>query len=222
MGRTASGVKGISLVGDDYVVAAALASPDRTLLTACANGYGKRTPIGPNAAPEAEKPGEGDDDDVDDTLERDALPTEDIADQEPEEISADGDDNEADEDGEGDGGGKNLSNRSYRTIRRGGKGLRDIKASKRNGKVIGAVRVYDDDEVMMITAQGQIQRIAVSDIRIMGRNTQGVRIMTLDDGDTLVAVKRIPKDENSVQDAPENATVEKTTEESPTGDEIES
>jgi hypothetical protein len=46
--------------------------------------------------------------------------------------------------------------------------------------------------------------------------------MTLDDGDTLVAVKRIPKDENSVQDAPENATVEKTTDESTTGDEIES
>ena len=59
---------------------------------------------------------------------------------------------------------------------------------------IGAVRVYNDNEVMMITAQGQIQRIAVSDIRIMGRNTQGVRIMTLDDDDTLVAIKRIPKD----------------------------
>ena len=52
----------------------------------------------------------------------------------------------------------------------------------------------------MITAQGQLQRIAVSDIRIMGRNTQGVRIMTLDDGDTLVAVKRIPKDENSTKE----------------------
>ena len=52
----------------------------------------------------------------------------------------------------------------------------------------------------MITAQGQIQRIAVSDIRILGRNTQGVRIMTLDADDTLVAIKRIPKDENSAKE----------------------
>ncbi|MCL2119852.1 MAG: DNA gyrase subunit A [Planctomycetaceae bacterium] len=211
MGRSASGVKGIALVGDDYVVAAALASPDRTLLTACANGYGKRTPIGPNAVPEAEKPGVADgngddDDDIDETPERDELPVKDIGEPELDDVQVDeiesGEDN-ADEDGDADGTGKNASNRSYRTIRRGGKGLRDIKASKRNGKVIGAVRVYDDDEVMMITAQGQIQRIAVSDIRILGRNTQGVRIMTLDEGDTLVAVKRIPKDAAGASDTPE-------------------
>ena len=45
----------------------------------------------------------------------------------------------------------------------------------------------------MITAKGQIQRISVRDVRVMGRNTQGVRLMNLDAGDTLVAVKRIPK-----------------------------
>jgi DNA gyrase subunit A len=215
MGRAASGVKGISLRKDDYVVAAVLASPDRTMLTVCANGYGKRTPIGPNAAPEAEKPGVADDgddvDDIDETLERDDLPTEGISDEISAEENADenidGDievdevgEADGDHDADGDGGGKSSSNRSYRTIRRGGKGQLDIKVTKRNGKVIGAVRVYDDDVVMMITAQGQIQRIAVSDIRIMGRNTQGVRIMTLDDDDTIVAVKRIPKDAGGARD----------------------
>jgi DNA gyrase subunit A len=57
----------------------------------------------------------------------------------------------------------------------------------------------DGDEVMMITAQGQIQRIAVTDIRVMGRSTQGVRLMNLDKGDTLVAIKRIPKIEGAAE-----------------------
>ena len=51
------------------------------------------------------------------------------------------------------------SQRSYRTQRRGGKGLHDIKTTDRNGPVIGIVRVHDDDEVMMITARGKLQRI---------------------------------------------------------------
>jgi len=81
----------------------------------------------------------------------------------------------------------------YTAKRRGGLGLKDIKTTERNGSVIGICRVRDEDEVMMITAKGQIQRIAVKDVRVMGRNTQGVRLMNLDAGDTLVAVKRIPK-----------------------------
>jgi hypothetical protein len=82
----------------------------------------------------------------------------------------------------------------------GGLGLKDIKTTARNGSVIGICRVRDEDEVMMITAQGQIQRIAVSVVRVMGRNTQGVRLMNLDEGDTLVAVKRIPKIESETAD----------------------
>ena len=83
----------------------------------------------------------------------------------------------------------------YRTQRRGGKGLRDIKTTDRNGPVIGIVRVRDDDELLMMTARGKIQRIAVSDISVIGRNTQGVRIMSLDEGDTLAAVVRVPREE---------------------------
>ena len=97
---------------------------------------------------------------------------------------------------EGEGENDYSSQRTYRTQRRGGKGLRDIKTRPRNGPVIGICRVQDDDEVMMITARGKIQRIRAADISIVGRNTQGVRIMHLDDDDKLVAAKRVPHDEN--------------------------
>jgi DNA gyrase subunit A len=100
------------------------------------------------------------------------------------------------EEHEGEEGEDLPSQRCYRTQRRGGKGLRDIKTTDRNGPVIGIVRVHDEDELLIMTARGKIQRIRASDISIVGRNTQGVRIMSLDEDDTLVAVKRVPKDEN--------------------------
>ena len=84
----------------------------------------------------------------------------------------------------------------YRTQNRGGKGLRDIKTNDRNGPVIGIVPVTDEDELIMMTARGQIQRVMVSDFNPIGRNTQGVRIMTLDEDDTLAAIVRVPKEED--------------------------
>ena len=63
--------------------------------------------------------------------------------------------------------------------------------------MVGIVRVSDEDELLMMTAHGKIQRIAASDVSIIGRNTQGVRIMSLDDDDTLIAVKRVPKEEEN-------------------------
>jgi DNA gyrase subunit A len=98
----------------------------------------------------------------------------------------------------------------YRTQRRGGKGLRDIRTTKRNGKVKSITRVSDDDEVLIMTSRGKIQRIAVSDINTIGRNTQGVRIMTLDSEDTLAAVVRVPKDAVPPDDASEE-TAESST-----------
>ena len=98
----------------------------------------------------------------------------------------------ADEEEEVEG---HSSQHSYRTQHRGGKGLRDIKTTDRNGPVIAVVRVDDMDELMMITARGKIQRVRVSDVSIIGRNTQGVRIMSLDDDDALVAVKCVPREE---------------------------
>ncbi|MHC4177700.1 MAG: DNA gyrase subunit A [Planctomycetota bacterium] len=161
MGRNASGVKGINLVGDDRVVGMVVADPEAALLTACANGYGKRTPFGPNL-----------------------------------EVELPGDESEP-ENGEPEEGNGYSSQRSYRTQRRGGKGLRDIRTTPRNGPVIGICRVSDDDELLMVTARGKIQRVRAADISIVGRNTQGVRIISLDEGDTLVAVKRVPQEQNA-------------------------
>ena len=157
-----------------------VADPEATLLTVCANGYGKRTPFGPNSAAEFDEelrramP----DDDDDAPRPTKPRPTADAADESRRRRRP-----------------TNFVSDRYRTQRRGGKGLRDIKTTDRNGPVVGIVRVSDDDELLMMTARGKIQRIAASDISIIGRNTQGVKIMSLDEDDTLVAVKRVPEEE---------------------------
>ncbi len=92
------------------------------------------------------------------------------------------------------------SSARYRSQRRGGKGLRDIKTTERNGPVIGIARVDDEDEVLMMTARGKIQRIRASEISVIGRNTQGVRIMNLDEDDLLAAVVRVPQEEEGETD----------------------
>ncbi len=83
----------------------------------------------------------------------------------------------------------------YRVQRRGGKGVRDIKTTARNGKVIGIKAVTDDDQLLLMTAGGKIQRIKCGDLNTIGRNTQGVRIMSLDDDDTLAVIALVPRDE---------------------------
>lgn len=87
---------------------------------------------------------------------------------------------------------KYTGNMRYRRQNRGGKGLRDIKTTKRNGQVIDILTVMDDDEILMVTGLGKIQRVRASDIREVGRNTQGVRIIRLDPDDQLVSIARIP------------------------------
>lgn len=178
-GRNTSGVKGISLQSDDELVGMVVADPDAMLLTACERGYGKRTNFGPSTV----APGEASEGPVDEeALGEDEEP----ATEEP----------VADEDeGEEENGEESSGTRRYRTQRRGGKGLRDIKTDDRNGRVISIVRVNEDDELLMMTARGKIQRIAAREVRLTGRNTKGVRIMSLDEDDTLAAVVRVPKEE---------------------------
>ncbi|NLS95635.1 MAG: DNA gyrase subunit A [Planctomycetaceae bacterium] len=191
MGRNASGVKGINLIGDDKVIGMVVADPDACLLTVCENGYGKRTPFGPNSPAEEE---ESPSDELNPALGSAA--------DAPAEPAGEPDDAEEHDE-------EPSSQRSYRTQRRGGKGLRDIKTTKRNGPVVGIVRIHDEDEILMITARGKLQRIAADEISIVGRNTQGVRVMSLDEDDTLVAVKRVPHEENGEEDetpASETAT----------------
>ncbi|MEQ8849235.1 DNA gyrase subunit A [Botrimarina sp.] len=93
----------------------------------------------------------------------------------------------------------------YRTQNRGGKGLRDIKTTDRNGRVVGVAAVTDDDELLMMTARGKLQRIRAADVSTIGRNTQGVRIMSVDEGDTLAAVVVVPLEEKESADEPEAA-----------------
>jgi len=126
MGRTAAGVRGLRLAGDDDEVIA-LSIPDKELmLIATENGYGKRTPL-------TDFPVQG----------------------------------------------------------RGGQGVIAIQASDRNGRVVGAVQVSTDDEVMLISSAGTLVRTPTSEISVMGRNTQGVRLIRLDTGDKLVGLERV-------------------------------
>lgn len=175
MGRATRGVKGISLMKDDSVIGMVVADTDSCLLTACENGYGKRTPFGP---------GEVGEDDTDDgeTPEAD----------EPAEI---------DETENGESHVSYSGNMRYRRQRRGGKGLRDIKTTARNGRVIDILSVADDDEVLMVTAGGKIQRLRAHDISQVGRNTQGVRIIRLDETDKLVSLAVIPAEIAAEEDA---------------------
>ena len=69
--------------------------------------------------------------------------------------------------------------------------------------MVAVVSVRDEDEVLMMTSRGKIQRVAVREIKPIGRNTQGVRIMRLDEGDSLAAVVRVPPDDRGA-DSPES------------------
>ena len=92
------------------------------------------------------------------------------------------------------------SSMRYRGQKRGGKGVRDIKTTARNGKVVDILPVNDEDEILLMTSRGKLQRIACSDIKPIGRNTQGVRIMALDEGDSLAAVVKVPPEDDDGSD----------------------
>jgi len=83
----------------------------------------------------------------------------------------------------------------YRKQRRGGKGIRDIRTTERNGKVVGVVSVRDPDDIMLITTAGMVNRTHVREIRVVGRNTQGVRIMNLNEGDKIASIARVAREE---------------------------
>lgn len=183
MGRAAAGVKGITLTDNDAVVGLVVAEPDAYLLTVCANGYGKRTPFGPNSPLESNLPPE--DESAEESDAESAMAEESS-------LDASGTDTPSESGEAPEEETEPGSQFYYRTQRRGGKGIRDIRTDARNGPVVGIVAVRDEDEILMMTAKGKIQRIRVSEIRPVGRNTKGVRLMTLDEGDTVVAVKRIP------------------------------
>jgi DNA gyrase subunit A len=100
------------------------------------------------------------------------------------------------------GYGKRTELEEYRLQSRGGYGVIDIQTSDRNGKVVGMVFVTDDDEVMLISQQGMILRTRAGDIRTIGRATQGVRLIEMEEGDMVVAVAKLAeKDEENGEDS---------------------
>ncbi|MDE3018341.1 MAG: DNA gyrase subunit A [Nitrospirota bacterium] len=129
MGRTAHGVRGITLEEGNEVIGMETITPDSTtaILTITEGGYGKRTPVS-----------------------------------------------------------------EYRIQGRAGKGIISVKTTERNGLAVGFLQVRDDDEIMLMAAQGKILRCKVDDIREVGRNTQGVRVLELDSpDDRVVGVARL-------------------------------
>jgi DNA gyrase subunit A len=74
---------------------------------------------------------------------------------------------------------------------RGGQGVICIQTSERNGRLVGALQVATADELMLITSAGTLVRTPVADISVMGRNTQGVRLIRLDEADRLVGISRV-------------------------------
>ena len=89
------------------------------------------------------------------------------------------------------GFGKRTKLARYRITRRGGKGVANIKATKRNGLVVGAKTVGDEDDLMMITSGGMVIRYSVRDVRPTGRATQGVKLINLKAKDNLVSLARV-------------------------------
>ncbi len=126
MGRSAAGVRGIRLRGDDYVIGIIVAKEDKTALFISKNGYGKRTPI-----------------------------------------------------------------KEYRKTGRGGYGVIGMKLTEKTGKLLNAMIIESDDEIIIITINGQIIRIPANTISEVHRATQGVKLINLVEGDKVADVARI-------------------------------
>jgi DNA gyrase subunit A len=145
MGRTARGVRGIKLRPKDLVVEMDVLTGATHILTACENGYGKRTETG-----------------------------------------------------------------LYRKQTRGGMGIIDIKTTARNGKVVGVKAVGEEDQIMLSTTGGMVARMRVKRVSIVGRNTQGVRLMVLEAGDKIASVAKVVEkgDDSGQEIAPPEPTPE--------------
>jgi len=132
MGRTATGVRGVTLAGetDEVIGMISVNNPDVTVLVVSENGYGKRT-------------------DIDD----------------------------------------------YRVTNRGGKGVKTLNITEKTGQLVAIKDVTDNDDLMIINRSGIVIRIAVSQLRVMGRATQGVRLINLKEGDQIASITKVVHDD---------------------------
>jgi DNA gyrase subunit A len=98
------------------------------------------------------------------------------------------------------GQGKRTSSYEYRLTNRGGKGVISIMLAKSNADVVSSFPVDESDQIMLIDDNGQLIRCPVSGIRIMGRNTQGVKIFNIDEKSSVVSVERVVEQEDDVEE----------------------
>ena len=116
------------------------------------------------------------------------------------------------------GYGKRTQPDGYPTKGRGGMGVIDIKTTERNGPVIGAVQVRDDDEIMLITDGGTLVRTAVAEVSTVGRNTQGVRLIRLTAGESLVELTAIDEADANTDELGDELDGDETTPATPSSD----
>src|SRR3989339_1869314 len=111
------------------------------------------------------------------------------------------------------GFGKRTDFSEYPAHHRGGQGVINIKTTERNGKVVALIDVRDTDELIMITTKGMVIRTSVRTIRSIGRNTQGVKLFAVEEGDKLVSVARVVPEETKVETDSEEVSGIETQEE---------
>jgi len=130
MGRSAHGVRGVTLEDDDHVVGMVVIAREGTLLVVSENGYGKRSPVS-----------------------------------------------------------------EYRVTRRGGKGIITLRCTEKIGRLVALKEVVDEDELLIMSQGGAMIRVPIKGVSVIGRATQGVRLINLDEGDKVVDVARVVKEE---------------------------
>lgn len=120
------------------------------------------------------------------------------------------------------GYGKRTPINEYTRHGRGTKGMISIQTSERNGKVVAALLVNDDDEIILLNSAGKLVRTRVNEIRVMGRNTQGVRLISMDQGVTVIGVERVTEnDDGSAEEDTKQLEAEVIAEEKEKQEEIQ-
>jgi DNA gyrase subunit A len=106
------------------------------------------------------------------------------------------------------GYGKRSTLEDYRSQGRGGKGIITIKTTDKNGRVIGMAQVSSEDQIILITSNGKVLRLRAGDISVQGRNTQGVRLFDIEEGDKVVSFAKVVEREDEKDVAGEKSTPE--------------
>ena len=97
------------------------------------------------------------------------------------------------------GYGKRSDINDYRTTHRGGKGVITVKTNEKVGKLISMMEVVDGDELVIITTYGMVIKQGIKDIRVMGRNTQGVRVIRLNENDSIADIAKVVRDDDNLE-----------------------